>query len=174
MTKNDCYYLGKITKRHGFKGNLIIHLDTDEPELYDTLEAVFIEKDGTLVPFFFETSQPYQGTKLLVKFEDIEDEEVDKLINRELYLPLKSLPELSGTDFYYHEIVGFTIYDQTNTEVGTIKSVNDSAAQAYFEVDANGKEILIPMIDEWILEVNREEKAMLINIPDGLLEIYLG
>ena len=174
MTKNDCYYLGKVTKRHGFKGNLIIHLDTDEPELYDTLEAVFIEQDGALVPFFFETSQSYQGTKLLVKFEDVEDEDVDKLINRELYLPLKSLPELSGTDFYYHEIVGFTIYDQTNTEVGTIKSVNDSAAQAYFEVNANGKEILIPMIDEWILEVNREEKAMLIQIPDGLLEIYLG
>ena len=128
MTKNDCYYLGKVTKRHGFKGNLIIHLDTDEPELYDTLEAVFIEQDGTLVPFFFETSQPYQGTKLLVKFEDVEDEDVDKLINRELYLPLKSLPELSGTDFYYHEIVGFTIYDQTNTEVGTCLLYTSDAA----------------------------------------------
>ena len=79
MTKNDCYYLGKVTKKHGFKGNLIIHLDTDEPELYDTLEAVFIEQDGTLVPFFFETSQPYQGTKLLVKFEDITPEEANEL-----------------------------------------------------------------------------------------------
>ncbi len=174
MTINDCYYLGKITKRHGFKGNVIIHLDTDEPELYDTLEAVYIEQDGALVPFFFETSQPYQGTKLLVKFEDVEDEDVDRLINRSLYLPLKSLPKLTGTDFYYHEVIGFTIYDQSNTEVGTIKAVNDSAAQAYFEVEAQGKQILIPMIDEWILEVNREEKAMLINIPDGLLEIYLG
>ena len=174
MTINDCYYLGKITKRHGFKGNVIIHLDTDEPELYDTLEAVYIEQDGALVPFFFETSQPYQGTKLLVKFEDVEDEDVDRLINRSLYLPLKSLPKLTGTDFYYNEVIGFTIYDQSNTEVGTIKAVNDSAAQAYFEVEAQGKQILIPMIDEWILEVNREEKAMLINIPDGLLEIYLG
>ena len=91
-----------------------------------------------------------------------------------MYLPLKSLPKLTGTDFYYHEVIGFTIYDQSNTEVGTIKAVNDSAAQAYFEVEAQGKQILIPMIDEWILEVNREEKAMLINIPDGLLEIYLG
>ena len=174
MTINDCYYLGKITKRHGFKGNVIIHLDTDEPELYDTLEAVYIEQDGALVPFFFETSQPYQGTKLLVNFEDVADEDVDRLIFLSLYLPLKSLPKLTGTDFYYHEVIGFTIYDQSNTEVGTIKAVNDSAAQAYFEVEAQGKQILIPMIDEWILEVNREEKAMLINIPDGLLEIYLG
>ncbi|HEY4540107.1 MAG TPA: ribosome maturation factor RimM [Faecalibacter sp.] len=174
MTKNDCYYLGKVTKKHGFKGNLIIHLDTDEPELYDTLEAVFIEQDGTLVPFFFETSQPYQGTKLLVKFEDITPEEAERLINREIYLPLTTLPKLTGTAFYYHEIIGFTIFDQSNTEVGTIKAVNDSATQAYFEVDAQGKEILIPMIDEWILELNREEKAMLVQIPDGLLDIYLG
>lgn len=52
MTIDDCYYLGKVTKKHGFKGNLIIHLDTDEPELYNTLESVFIEIDGSLIPFF--------------------------------------------------------------------------------------------------------------------------
>ena len=57
MRKEDCYYLGKITKTHGFKGNLILHLDTDEPELYENLESVFIERDGMLVPFFFEFAQ---------------------------------------------------------------------------------------------------------------------
>ncbi len=174
MEINECYYLGKITKKHGFKGNVIIHLDTDEPELYNTLESVFIENNGKLIPFFLESAQPYQGDKLLVKFEDFEAHEVDKLINRSLYLPLNTLPKLEGTSFYYHEVIGFTIFDQTNTEIGTIKAINDSAAQAFFEVDANGKQILIPMIDQWILEVDRPNKAMLIEIPDGLLEIYLG
>ncbi len=174
MNINECYYLGKVTKKHGFKGNVIIHLDTDEPELYHTLESVFIEQNGKLIPFFLEFSQTYQGDKLLVKFEDIEGDEVDSLINRSLYLPLTTLPKLEGTSFYYHEIIGFTIYDQTNTEIGIIKAVNDSAAQAYFEVDVDGKEILIPMIDQWILEVDRENRAILVEIPDGLLEIYLG
>ena len=174
MDINECYYLGKITKKHGFKGNVIIHLDTDEPELYSTLESVFIESNGKLIPFFIESVQSYQGNKLLVKFEDFEANEVDKLINRSLYLPLNTLPKLEGTSFYYHEVIGYTIFDQTNTEIGTIKSINDSAAQAFFEVDANGKQILIPMIDQWILEVDRPNKAMLIEIPDGLLEIYLG
>lgn len=174
MDINACYYLGKITKKHGYKGNVIIHLDTDEPELYDTLESVFIEQNGKLIPFFFESAQPYQGDKLLVKIEDVEGDEVDRFINRSLYLPLSTLPKLEGTSFYYHEIIGFTIFDQSNTEIGTIKNVNDSAAQAYFEVDVDGKEILIPMIDEWILELDRENKAMLIQIPDGLLEIYLS
>lgn len=173
MTIDDCYYLGKVTKKHGFKGNLIIHLDTDEPELYNTLESVFIEIDGSLIPFFFETAQPYQGTKLLVKFEDLSPEEAERLVNRPIYLPLTTLPDLTGNAFYYHEVIGFTIYDAENIEVGTITSINDSAAQAYFEVNAEGKNILIPMIDQFIIEVDRSNKAILMAMPDGLLDVYL-
>lgn len=174
MQKEDCYYLGKITKPHGFKGNLILHLDTDEPELYETLESVFIERDGMLVPFFFEFVQLHTKGKLLVKFEDVTAEEAEKLVNHDLYLPLETLPELEGNDFYFHEVIGFTIYDQTNTEVGVIKSINDSSAQALFEIEIDGKEILIPIVDDWILEVDRQNKALLVQIPDGLIELYLG
>lgn len=173
MQKEDCYYLGKITKLHGFKGNLIVHLDTDEPELYQNMESVFVEKNGMLVPFFFEFSQIHGTNKLLVKFEDTTPEEAEKLINKDLYLPMEALPELDGTDFYYHEIIGFTIYDQTNTEIGVIKNVNDTTAQALFEVEINGKEILIPIVEEWILEVDRENKAILVNVPEGLIKLYL-
>lgn len=174
MLKEDCYYLGKITKPHGFKGNLILHLETDEPELYETLESVFVEKNGMLVPFFFEFIQPHTNGKLLVKFEDVNAEEAEKLVNRDLYLPLDTLPELDGTDFYYHEIIGFTIYDQSNTEVGQITGINDTTAQALFEVENDGKEILIPIVDDWILDLDRKNKAILVQIPDGLIELYLG
>lgn len=173
MQKEDCYYLGKITKLHGFKGNLILHLDTDEPELYENMESVFVEANGILVPFFFEFIQPHSRGKMLVKFEDVSPEEAEKLINKDLYLPLETLPELGGNDFYYHEIIGFTLYDATNTEIGVIKNVNDSAAQALFEIEVNGKEVLIPVVDEWILEVDRKNKAILIQVPDGLLDLYL-
>jgi len=174
MQKEDCYYLGKITKPHGFKGNLILHLDTDEPELYETLESVFIERDGMLVPFFFEFVQPHTKGKLLVKFEDVTAEEAEKLVNHDLYLPLETLPELEGNDFYFHEVIGFTIYDQTNTEVGVIKSINDASAQALFEIEIDGKEVLVPIVDDWILEVDRQNKALLVQIPEGLIELYLG
>ncbi len=173
MQKEDCFYLGKITKTHGFKGNLILHLETDEPELYENLESVFIEKDGMLVPFFFEFAQPYSKGKLLVKFEDISPEEAERLVNRTIYLPMDTLPELDGTDFYYHEITGFTVIDSKHGDIGIIKSVNDSGAQALFEIKSDRKEILIPVVDEWILEVNREEKFIKIETPEGLVDLYL-
>lgn len=173
MQKEDCYYLGKITKTHGFKGNLIVHLETDEPELYKNLESVFIETNGMLVPFFFEFAQPYSQGKLLVKFEDTTPEEAEKLINRPLYLPLETLPELEGTDFYYHEITGFKMIDSQHGEIGEIQSVNDSGAQALFEIKSGEKEILIPVVDEWIKEINRKERSIKIETPEGLIDLYL-
>jgi len=174
MRKEDCFYLGKITKTHGFKGNLILHLDTDEPELYENLESVFIERDGMLVPFFFEFAQPYSKGKLLVKFEGISPEEAEKLVNRRAYLPLETLPDLAGTDFYYHEITGFSVIDTQHGEIGIIQNVNDSGAQALFEVKFGDKDLLIPVVDEWILEVNRDEKFIKMETPEGLIELYWG
>ncbi len=173
MQKEDCYYLGKITKKHGFKGNLILHLETDEPELYNNMESVFIEKNGMLVPFFFETIGPHSKNKLLVKFEDISAEDAEKLVNHPVYLPLDTLPELDDDMFYYHEIIGYKVIDNHKGEIGIVKNINDSGVQALFEIDFNGKEILIPVVDDWIAEVNKEERIIRIETPEGLIDLYL-
>ena len=58
-------------------------------------------------------------------------------------------------------------------EVGTITGVNDSTAQALFEVDQNGIEILIPMNDEFISKVDKPNKTIIVNTPEGLIDLYL-
>ncbi|MBT8323991.1 MAG: 16S rRNA processing protein RimM, partial [Winogradskyella sp.] len=75
MTKEDCFYLGKIVKKYSFKGELLAKLETDEPELYDNLDAIFIDLRGNLVPFFVEASQLHKSNLLRIKFEDIDTEE---------------------------------------------------------------------------------------------------
>jgi len=174
MKKEDCFYLGKIVKKYSFKGELLAKLDTDEPDLYDNLDAVFIDLRGNLVPFFIETSQLHKSDLLRLKFEDVDTEaDADALIKTELYLPLDLLPKLDGDKFYFHEVIGFTVKDKNFGDVGILKGINDSTAQALFEIDRDGVEILIPMNDEFIGKVDRKHKTIEVNTPEGLIDLYL-
>ena len=174
MRKEDCFYLGKIVKKYSFKGELLAKLDTDQPDIYENLDAIFVEVNGTLIPFFIEKSQLHKSDLLRLKFEDITDEaDADALMKCALYMPLDMLPKLEGNKFYFHEIIGYQLNDESFGPVGTVKGVNDSTAQALFEVDRNGIEILIPMNDDFITNLDRDSKTITVNTPTGLIELYL-
>ncbi len=174
MQKENCFYLGKIVRKYSFKGELLIKLDTDEPELFTEMESVFVEQRKNLIPFFITESSLHKSELLRVRFEDVKnEEEANALIGAHLYLPLEFLPKLKGNIFYFHEIIGFTAIDESFGKIGEITGVNDTTSQALFEIDRNGKQILIPMIDHFIKNVNRENKTILLNVPDGLIEMYL-
>lgn len=174
MRKEDCFYLGKIVSKFSFKGEVLIKLDTDEPELYKELESVFLSIGRDLVPFFIDRISLHKSDLLRVKFEDVDTEaEAEGMLKTEVYLPLSFLPELTGNKFYFHEIIGFTMKDVNYGVVGLINAVNESAAQPLFVVENEGKELLIPMNDEFIVEVNRKEKYILVETPEGLIDLYL-
>lgn len=175
MKKEDCFYLGKIVRKYSFKGELLIKLDTDQPELYEKLDAMFINLRNNLVPFFVERSQLHKSDLLRVQFEDVTTEaDADTLMKSDVYLPLELLPKLEGNKFYFHEIIGFKIEDKNYGSVGIITGINDSTAQALFEIDQNGTEILIPMNDEFIVKVDRKSKTITVNTPEGLIDLYLN
>ena len=174
MKKEDCFYLGKIVKKYSYKGELLAKLDTDQPELYENMDAVFIQVRNTLIPFFIESSQLHKSDLLRLKLEEVETEQdADSLIKSELYLPLEFLPKLEGNKFYFHEVIGFTVFDENYGEVGKIVSINDSTAQSLFEIENNGVQILIPMNDHFIVEVNRKKQTITVNTPPGLIDLYL-
>ncbi|MGJ8665662.1 MAG: ribosome maturation factor RimM [Patiriisocius sp.] len=174
MQKEDCFFVGKVVKKYSFKGELLVKLDTDEPELFLEMESVFVEQHKNLIPFFIESSSLHKSTLLRVQFEDVYDEATaDTLIGTELYLPLSFLPPLSGTNFYYHEVIGFTIMDVDFGNAGIISNVNDHTAQHLFVSILDGKELLIPISAEFIKEIDRENKIITMDLPSGLIELYL-
>ena len=175
MRKQDCFYLGKIVRKHSFKGEVVAKLDTDEPELYKNLESVFVALGNDLVPFFIEESLLQKGNQLRIQFEDVESEaDADAIMGSGLYLPLEFLPKLSGNKFYFHEIIGFNIEDVNYGNVGVITGINDSSAQPLFEIDSNGVEVFIPMIDDFIKKVDRDNKKIIVESPAGLIDLYLN
>ncbi len=174
MRKEDCFYLGKIVRKHSFKGEVVVKLDTDEPELYQELESVFVALGNNLVPFFIETISLQKGNQLRIRFEDVENEaDADAIMGVELYLPLKFLPKLTGNKFYFHEIIDFDMEDVNYGYIGVITGINDSSAQPLFEVNSNGTEIFIPMIDHFIKKVDRENRKIIVETPAGLINLYL-
>ena len=175
MRKEDCYYLGKIAKKFSFKGEVLAYLDTDEPELYQNLESVFVELNKTLVPFFIESSSLHKEKFLRVRFEDIQTEEdADEIMGSEIYLPLSMLPQLEGTQFYFHEVIGFDVLDTKHGNIGKISAINDSGAQPLFEINKNGIELLIPLIDDFIIDLDRKNKTITLETPEGLVDLYLS
>lgn len=174
MDKKDCFFVGKIVKKYSFKGELLIKLDTDDPELFLQMESVFVEQHKNLIPFFIEESSLHKSSLLRVKFEEVDDEPTaEALIGKELYLPLQLLPELSGNQFYYHEIVGFAVIDASKGAIGTVNGVNDQTAQHLLQIDKDGTELLIPINDEIIQKVDRSNQTLHIQAPEGLIDLYL-
>ena len=174
MRKEDCFYLGKIAKKFSFKGEVLAYLDTDEPELYENLESVFVEFNKNLVPFFIESSSLHKNDFLRIRFEDMNTEEdADAIMNCPIYLPISMLPKLSGNKFYFHEVIGFEIEDKRVGVFGKIVSINDTTAQPLFEVENGAIQLLIPMIDQFLVKIDRPNKKVLMDLPEGLIEMYL-
>lgn len=179
MNIEECYYLGYTSKVHGKQGELIIKLDVDNPEVYNGLESVLIQlnkKDKLLIPFFITQAQTLNNGTLRIKIEDVETvDEAKQLVGKETYLPLAALPKLSGNQFYYHEVTGFRVNDTKLGELGIIQKVLDFPTQAIFEViNTDEKEILIPISDDIIQNVDRDNKTITVTTPEGLVDLYLG
>ena len=174
MKKEDCFYLGKIVKKYSFKGEIVLKLDTDEPDIYENLDAVFLDLGGKLLPFFIEESLLQKGNQLRIRFEDVNNEtEANAILKTDVYLPLNLLPKLTGDQFYFHEIIGFILEDINYGKVGKIISINDKTSQDLFVIEKDGHEILIPMIDDFIRKIDRKNKKVIVETPEGLIEMNM-
>jgi 16S rRNA processing protein RimM len=171
MRVDDCYQLGYVTKTHGLKGEIQIMLDVDNPAEYTNLESMFVLRNNTLIPFFIDHIQ-VNGNKALVKLDEVDDVSTAKdLVSSEIYLPLSLLPELSDEQFYFHEIIGYQFFDKENL-IGEVKNVYAIAPQTLIEVDHNGVDVLVPLNDEVIKKVAKNESKVYAELPEGLLDVY--
>ena len=175
MNKADCFHLGYVAKLHGFKGEVSLFLDVTNHDDYETLDAVFIEINGQLSPFFIESFKLKNKGFAAVKFEGVNSENDARiLLRKNLFLPAQILPKLSGKNFYDHEVVGFTVVDESYGEVGKIESVIDLQVNPLLQIMNGTKEVLIPLVEGVVQNVDRKKKVMTVKAPAGLIELYLG
>ena len=168
MNKQDCFYLGKIVSKFSFKGEVLLKLDSDEID-FKKLKTIFLEIDGAIVPYSIDNIKLHKSSLLRVRFENIDNEEkANKIIKIKTYLPIKDLPKLNGNKFYYHEITNFMVLDLTLGEIGKVLKVNDQTSQPIIVVINNNSEIMIPLVDDFLIDINRDKKTLTFNLPEGL------
>jgi 16S rRNA processing protein RimM len=173
MNIDACYQLGYIVRTHGIKGQVVAFFDVDYPEEYEELESVFLQISGKLVPFFIDYIEPQAKGKFIIKFEDTDAiDQAEKLKGAALYLPLETLPELDEDQFYYHDLIGYTIIDETLGELGVVKELFELPHQDLMAMEYQGAEVLIPMQDEIILRADKVAQKLYVNLPEGLVDLY--
>jgi 16S rRNA processing protein RimM len=170
--KKDCYYLGYISKTKGFKGDLIIFMDVDDPSYYKSLEFMLIEQNGTLTPFFIKSIHLKQKNFAEVRLNGVESrDQAAEISGCDIYLPLTLLPKLDDDQYYLHDLEGMEVHDIQAGNVGSVQKVLDYGVNPLIEVLFEGREILIPLVDSIVQRVDKKNKIIHVELPEGLLEL---
>jgi 16S rRNA processing protein RimM len=173
MNSENYFELGYIIKPHGLAGEVQVYIESETPEEYSELESVFVEINKKLIPFFID-SISINRKKAIVKFEDVDSvENAADFSGKKLFLPAVALPELEEDQFYYHDIIGYTVVDAEKGPLGPIREVYENPGHDLLGIEYQGKEVLIPIVDDFITKVDHQEKKMLVKLPEGLLDIYM-
>lgn len=177
MTLDETYQLGYLIKTHGLRGQLVAHFDVDDISAYTKLKTVYLTLAGAptkLVEHQIEKVQSQSGNKVLIKLRGIDHiEDAESLRGSQLHLPLAALPELEEEQFYFHDVIGFTVIDEHLGTLGTVENFYELPQQDMLAMRYQGQEVLIPVVDELISHADHAKKEIHVNLPDGLLDVYL-
>jgi len=174
MKQDELFQLGKIVRTFGTKGEVVLQVDVDLFSRIKKLESVYLKINENLVPFFIELIQPKAKGQVMVKFLDVESTgDASLLAGCEVFIPIAIVPKPKGSQLYSIEIEGYTVIDAKRGETGTVRTVLEMPQQALLAIDFNGKEILVPIVDEIVKKIDRKTKTIHIEAPEGLIELYL-
>nr|WP_321450195.1 ribosome maturation factor RimM [uncultured Carboxylicivirga sp.] len=173
IDKHECKQVGLIVKTHGTKGELVVRLfDEFNIDHLDT-EFLFIELDGGLVPFFMEEAREKNKTDVLVTLELAKEEaETERLMDACVYIKKESIDEASHDEaFSAYQLVGYAVQVVGFGPLGKIAAIKDISNNPLFEIDFDGREILIPIVEDFIVNIDDENEVIIFELPEGLIDL---
>ena len=161
---------GMFNKPHGVRGELMFSFTND---IFDRTDCDYVVcmMDGILVPFFIEEYRFRTDTTAIMKLERIDTaEEARQFTNVEVYFPVKYIDEVAGDIVSWQFFEGFQVTDTHHGPLGTIVAVDDSTANVLFVIeDEQHREILLPAHEEFIVQLDRKARTIIVEAPEGLI-----
>ena len=173
MGSNQFVEIGTIQRTHGVNGEFQVIWNNDFYLEEQNLESVFIEFDEIPVPFFISSIRSKGEDKALVKLEDVEDVNIaNELVGLKLLLPSEQIAK--NDDLLLSDLIGYSMINDQDQPIGKIIDYQEYQSNSVFTVlHQSGAEVMIPVADELIVEVDEERKTITMVIPDGLIDLYL-
>lgn len=169
----DYIQIGFTKKTHGIAGELKVFIEEPYEDIFLEKERVFLEIRGNKLPFFVESVRG--AGDLIVKFEDIKVREDALLLqSKPIFLPAAEVPEDLDTTELEPEFAGVTGYllvDQTAGEIGRITGILEMPQQEMALVEYQGREVMIPLNEQFIQKMDHAGKKVLMDLPEGLLDL---
>ena len=173
MTKEQCFYIGYVSKIRGLKGEVQLFFEFDNYIDLD-LDVLFLEIDKKLVPFFVDTIKLQNNSTAYVNFEDVDHiDKAQSLLRKGVYLSNDKMPVRDPQDFTYHDLVGFIAIEELEGELGKITHVQEMPQQFIATVDIDGRDAMFPLNEDFIVGMDPEEKIIVLKLPEGLIDMYL-
>ena len=169
IRSDEVYKIGVFNKPHGIKGELQFTFTDD---IFDRVDCDYLIclLDGILVPFFIEEYRFRSDTTALMKLEGVDsDRQARMFTNVEVFFPKKYLDEDDNEVLTWQYFIGFRVLDKQHGDLGEITAVDDSTMNILFCIEKDGEELLLPAHEEFIRNIDKKKREILVQIPEGLL-----
>ena len=174
MNLADSFYVGYITKTKGLKGEVQVFFEYPDPDELD-LETLFLEFNGKLVPYFTTEIALQANQTANIYLEDVDViEKAQTLVRKKIYLPNAKKPERAPGEFLISDLKGFMVVDATHGKLGNITDIHEYPQQFVAALLYQEREILFPLSDDLIEEIDQDKSTLYVNLPDGLVDLYLN
>lgn len=163
--------IGQIVKPHGVGGEMVVTVPASL-DWTDDIDCLVCSLDGILVPFFLESIRTKSNSTILVKFEGYDTvESTSRFMGVTVYMPLKYLAESEDEEPSWSTFLDWKIVDSHAGALGSVHAVDDSTPNILFLVRDGERERIIPANAEWITKVDRKNRTLMYNLPEGLAEL---
>jgi 16S rRNA processing protein RimM len=163
--------VGRVTKPHGIRGEVIVVPTGGIPERLRSLCEVFLERPGGRATLTIERVRTRRG-HAIVKFAGIEDRSAaEEAVGSSVSIPLEELPALAPGTFYVHDIIGLRVESESGEPLGEIVDVASGAGNDLYVLRRGEREHLIPAASEIVREIDLAARKMVIRVLDGLLDL---
>jgi 16S rRNA processing protein RimM len=167
--------VGRVARAHGTRGQVIVNLETDFPsERFQPGAELFINRSGRVEPISVTTVR-FQQDRPVIGIEGVGDmNAATALAGIELRVPVDRLAALPRGTYYRHDLVGCVVETTTGTRIGAVSDVEGTMSGSRLVVETAAGEVLVPMAAEICHTIDTDAKRIVIDPPEGLLELNTG